>query len=638
MDFSRPNVKNIDIQIESEKHSNWKNFIKSIFDILSNINLNSTWFFDKGINLNFKLLNADKDQPFIRKLTEFNFSNCNNLKDRIDAIVIFTPEDLSEGTVAAKSLISEIVEKNLFEIQFNDGKYSSIHKPILVICNKIEGSHILNNSSIWFKAISITSLKSKQYSNSIESSIMLEIGRIKKEIAVHPYNNVNAQEILDYQLRLQKENHLNRFGNGHVEIIPKMYISEEKCRNDIQSKNYSDNKLFSNVGFRILLIDDKIYKDCGAISKAEALKKLISCNIDTFGLKNENLVWNIGHVKEKISENISGTVKWCQEASNIKIGENHITQIVQVDNITDALKLLASDEIKFDVILLDYLLDRIDPEDNTSKRELATNLFLWLKQDISKIGTVGFFPDNKLLYLYNNLVKGENINEYKNDCKYCHDIIKRHIIGPKQNRGPLNKLWIFPITAFNQTMIEDLISNGIRLIDYYWHISRGADPITTPIRFIKNFNLFLHLQLEYAIFNFDSISKFVSRNLEGLKKLNEDGKIDTSKFQAYMGAEYSVFVSLYFKRPVIYRDKEKSLFSMYVWDNFMKKQENESLFSFTEAFQEFLYLAAFKNLINISEHKKSIHNCIYILNDCSSNVDQIINNLKNLSKLVNSLE
>jgi len=65
----------------------------------------------------------------------------------------------------------------------------------------------------------------------------------------------------------------------------------------------------------------------------------------------------------------------------------------------------------------------------------------------------------------------------------------------RKNIGPLNKFWIFPISAFSYAMMDELREQGYGYLGDYWHISGGADPINTPWLFKYKLVKFLSQQL-----------------------------------------------------------------------------------------------------------------------------------------------
>ncbi len=515
------------------------------------------------------------------------------------------------------------------------------------ISQKFPFTSSLFNPNIWIRFYDWNELKTQ--ANEINNELSLY-----KEL----YKNSSSREVFEHFIRSQLDNYLVS-GDHSKHITPKLYSNELECRQDIiniTTKTHPEISKYHLTGLRILLIDDKVDTTCTGevnlikthcsecqkedqkacytcpkdISKVFRIAKLLEIP-KSFGIKNEQFVWNTQTIKayKYDNEHKDATIKWCKDKKNNEENGSYYTQIVQVTNIPDAIRLLSNEKIKFDLILMDYLLDKIN--DDPNNRELATNFFKWLKQEPPSIENEvlpainPYFHD--LRYIYDDLIEDDNsfrsdqIKKYVEDCPDCVNFIKKYITNPISNRGPLHKLWIFPISAYNQTLMDDLQNHSIRSIDYYWHIHKGADPVTTPYQFLKELNAFLYLQLEYAVFTLDDLFKFITIHLDSLKSLLGEKQEEEEKekvikfkdFQALMGAEYSVFVEFYFNRPVIYRDKDKSLFSNYIWKEFLSKKGNEALFDFTQAFQSYLNKGAFGSENDIPSVKNAIKKCNIIL-------------------------
>lgn len=245
----------------------------------------------------------------------------------------------------------------------------------------------------------------------------------------------------------------------------------------------------------------------------------------------------------------------CDFAPKIEKENLHV-QIVGVRDVRTALLLMS--KFKFDMVFCDYLLDY--KEGDSGPRDYATQLFEFLshnyKKDIQKEKEQKPQDEAKIKRL-------EVLDQLR------HDVL--------DNRGPLDKLWIMPITGFNQTFIQDLYRNQINLIGHKWNISNGADPITTPWQFLYHLNKFIELQLKSCVYTRDKLMTFLQYSGDDL--INRiKGKVDGlcfEEFQQFMGAEYSNFMKRYGARKLIERDavtdgdnSNKSLFAAYIARNF----------------------------------------------------------------------
>ncbi len=570
--------------------------------------------------------------------------------------IILAPYDLTQ-TDYYNYLLESIIDRDVFGIKKQE------NRPLLVLCNKTGKDEILFNSSIWFWALGVDDKKTEDKKESEEekrkiseynrTKLQAIIGRIKATTDAQDYKNVNARENLDYNLRLVKENKLNRFEKGHTFIIPKLYPNELAFADQIlsinttTSINYEEIEKFHEATFRILLIDDKGIskkqeeqndkkqeeqnKKKQEKPKAEIIEELMSAKVLEPFVDNEpkedyinnRLIWNtkkIEHYYFTIDEERKKAIekKAIENKGNGKFFDidRHISsscnQIVQVTNLTDAIVLLADHRIRFDLIMMDYLLDKKDKDEND--RELATNFFLWFQDKRCENTDVDYLRE-KLMKLkvmgceaLKDIICSQELNCLANEYVKADDTGKTGVLAKieilsmsekqsfnrelrelvKGNRGPLKKFWFFPITAFNSTFIDDLVHNHVRLIDYYWHISKGADPITTPYTFLSLLNKFFYLQLENSIFLQSEITRFLRSTIKRLQEINS-----YNDFVAVMGNDYVSFVQKFMSRPNFWRDQATSLFSDYVWKEFYSNKNYKTLHILVNYIHKFYHRCAF---------------------------------------------
>lgn len=461
-------------------------------------------------------------------------------------------------------------------------------EPFIIITNKSKDNiyqqfnTVIFNSSIWFWYINISD------KDKLEKNIELINQGIQSRRK--SFSTFNAKEYIDYNLRLQSYNYLENSEEGHGRhVTPQIYSNELEKREEIQLQEefefLKNNKIVQNgeyfnngVTLRILLIDDKIGSpiDC----KAKLIQDLLELDFDHE--KRKDVCWltpkrdKTHSVLIKIVESYVDKSEHKNNTSKIikELDKNKI-QIIAVKSLSIARKLLSDKNIRCDLIMMDYLLAEIDKEPGEKRREYATEF--WGN------GFEKYFEISK-----KELIVKVNDNKYSLEEKEKYLTIKKIYDKIKTNRGPLQKLWIYPITAFNQTFIDDLRNKGIRLIDYYWYLSRGADPINTPYLFLNSLNKFLQLQLENAIFSAEELKVFLKKSIKRVKEIKS-----FDSFNAFMGSEYSVFVEKYMSRAVIYRDKELSLFACYIWNNFYSKDEFVPIFKLVQHIHKFYHRCAF---------------------------------------------
>lgn len=253
-------------------------------------------------------------------------------------------------------------------------------------------------------------------------------------------------------------------------------------------------------------------------------------------------------------------------------------QIVGVRDVRTALLLMS--KYKFDMIFCDYLLYQKDRD--SYEREYTNQLFYFLSHN------------------YKDDIKNET-DEGKRYRLSLLDGLRHDVLD---NRGPLGKIWIMPVTGFNQTFIKDLYRNHINLIDYRWNISNGADPITTPWQFLYHLNKFIELQLRSCVYQREQLLQFLLYTCEDLKELErqkDDEKIiDFEMFKSFMGSEYATFMQLYGNKLPIQRDAlvgsdnsdNKSIFATYIWNSFYRKPKYYDVIELNRLIHKFYHQAS----------------------------------------------
>ena len=267
----------------------------------------------------------------------------------------------------------------------------------------------------------------------------------------------------------------------------------------------------------------------------------------------------------------------CDFKSSIDSSDRNHVQIVGVRDVRTALMLLS--KYKFDLVFCDYLLDKTS-DDSSDQREYANQLFEFLSQDHDK-------------------------ETQKLKAKLKHDVL--------DNRGPLGRLWIMPITGFNQTFIQDLYRNKINLIDYRWNICNGADPITTPWQFLYHLNKFIELQLRMCVYRKEQLLQFLMITCMDLKEMeSKNGKISFDDFKSIMGSEYATFVQLYGNKLTIKRDAyihgssdDKSVFATDIWHHFYAKKDYYDVIELNRLAHRFYHQAS--TMHNDIEDRKSLN-------------------------------
>lgn len=587
--------------------------------------------------------------------------------------------------------------------------------------------NFLINSSIWIRFCDNGNWDgNEKNTNNQTKSIIWALKEFKWFQNLGLYYFKPAQEYIEYQIRVQKENFLAEIGSAHGEHVTPMLYSNEVVFRDFFFKNDkkslgvhflpnpsvqtqsetpatasqqstviseqttvsdkqgsvvtepsaifseqsagasgliaaapkpgdSENNDFKtkDVGLRILMLDDKIGKpenekkiqscsggcfapqkskdandkplECGKncnFCKLRIVRELLSGGfidkdssdfsafqertywteeVDAFSVDNLKIsdVWEI-ESNGKLKRKTKGIVEVLNNTLN---NQNHI-QIIGVRDLESAISLMSC--CKFDIILLDYLLgerSKGDPE-----RTYSTELFDFLNYEFNgnrKTEAEQTEEESEqkppILELLGQSFNQEQIQQLQG------------IIRSK--RGPIGKFWFIPMTSYNASFITDLQKNNIRLIDYRWNISQGADPINTPWKFLNKITNFIDLQLQLCVYTMEDLLRFIKGTCEGAEELDKGHEKDSGKkldfyeFQSYMGAEYVSFMRRYGNRHLILRDAvcdknssdkeaniDKSVFATYVWDKFYNEPKFRDVIELNRLLQRFL------------QHVSSMHN------------------------------
>ena len=491
---------------------------------------------------------------------------------------------------------------------------------------------------------------------------------------LHLYEFQAAREYIEYNVRLQNVNYLDELGSHGSYITPTIYSDDATLRDFFvydgskpnsfdflgEEKNQNDFHT-NNVPMRILVIDDKIgnhrinahdisepkiiCKDCTNCEvykdaqnenkegcKLDVIRKLLSGefigNVDKQDKFKKNTYWTnnvkafcvdkvtISDVWQTDSNNSSKLKRedtWVEDWNTFINCESDCVQLIGVRDLESALVLMSC--CKFDIILLDYLLGK--RQRNQRGRAYGTELFEFMNYEFS--GDSQDAPDIVKMLQKSGIKNGENKEQIP------FGLLKEFRDKVRFNRGPMDKYWIVPMTSYNSGFISDLQRRNVRLIDYRWNISQGADPINTPWKFLHKMNEFVDLQLRQSVFWKSQLLTFLQYSCQDFKdQLSNNDNVDScfNAFQSFMGAEYATFMRLYGGRrdveldAIIGDDKSnKSIFSTYITGAFYNDSRYTIENELNRLMQRFYYTAS--SMFNESESRNELLNaleylCIFI--------------------------
>ena len=489
---------------------------------------------------------------------QYKIENKNNFIEYQSQSIKLDDVTIIVANINSKSVLSGFLE--VFFEECNNGIFKNIFLPSAPIpfiiithednINIIKGS-ILDNSNIWIRTLFVDN------STNLSKKLQEVTTDFKTFRDLKLYSQEAAQEYIDYNLRIQKENCLR---GSHKAIAPNRYSSEVK-KKDEKERSVKD------IGIRLLLIDDKIpciekgnkeLKNCEPeqtgdcnYCKLRIVKDLLSKGGDLLKFKpigdTKNIkAYTIGDIKDT-----NGQSDKKQNEENIKkITKDHnndITQIIGVNSIDFAKIIMANKSLKFDLILLDYYFH---------------------------IGTNEFYG-NKLL----EFIEPATTEESESEKQLRKDV--------RSNAGLENRFWIFPITAFAPSFLTHLQCDGISLLTNKWYIYSPTNPIVTPVHFLRNLNEFIGMMVDKSVFTKDVLLSFFEKSY-----IKEDD-ISFEDYILFMGAEYQRFIQLFGSRSTIARDKKVSLFSKSVNDQFYTQKKNSKIITLNNHLRKFYYASAF---------------------------------------------
>ncbi|MCR4717425.1 MAG: hypothetical protein K5656_09605 [Lachnospiraceae bacterium] len=405
------------------------------------------------------------------------------------------------------------------------------------------------DSSIWNYFIQY---KLDEVSNeiSLSSSILYKILRsIANNQHQQLYNLIVAREYSDLNARLTMESWLptiaGELGHGGA-VSPFVFHSEQEISKLIEKEFITTHSLglIKKHKWRILLVDDKAVAGMSPYKNDSLGEK--HCKLSIINNLLENIFGNITY-RPFSQDNQSTLPHKVENSSNILI------EYVQTYHETlEALK-----KRKYDIILLDYLLDKqedrqyygydileeickfVDVSNSLKKwrkcvldtqekveEELfhdAKNSIIALLQIIEKEITENDVYNEKKSQLLASIVKIENNIEDNNKIKHsifnnkkeitehikqCIELLSKEVLHELEQDsylvGPNKRFFFMFISAYSSAVSERLLAYGLNQSEKYWHISLGACPTNTPQLFLYNLIKLMEKRLEDS--NIDNLS------------------------------------------------------------------------------------------------------------------------------------
>ena len=322
----------------------------------------------------------------------------------------------------------------------------------------------------------------KDFSTRLEG-VITEITN-NKELGL--YDCMNAKEIIEFKSRILQQSYVDPLG-GHGNLVaPFLFHSETQMKkwavetNKNNKDEKSELKLLkenSKLEGRILLIDDHatVEKTNEALNGKDPNSIVPKCKIIR-NILSPYFTIKCTLCNKCMNPEIDGEHEnCCRSCSNGGV-EDSKKLIIYFDCATtfeDAKKKIG--KTKYDIILLDYLLD----DTGINGRHCAYELLKDLKENLYDV--------NKK----NGIILPEKFEEWgiEEDWRENQKKFLEHW------RAPNGKFNFFFISAFTNAVNERMLAEGLDFYSDIWHISRGACPTTTPHLFLYYLLRFMNSQI-----------------------------------------------------------------------------------------------------------------------------------------------
>lgn len=359
-----------------------------------------------------------------------------------------------------QSMLDSAFDRLADEVEFLDSRFSPEHcdqrleapQPLLVIGNKPlkefgedERRAYYLDSSIWCRYAA----------NEEEANLIRAQFARNRELGLYDCNN--GKEQMEFSARMLMNARLGEFeGSGHKKIAPIVFPSEGEMAKKTQKaveliKSEFANRPTANLPltWKILLVDDHANTTLsgGLCSKLAVIQEVLSPLFDI-----------------KVCE---GNASAPQRLAPAPAPSPALGGLYQIKLYYVETKEQAKERIKkerFDIILLDYLLNKPDSFDT------SVDLLVELKNAANEM---------------------------------------------EDARGPFELLWFSNVSAFSNAIESRLTARGIPHVTEEWIMNKGACAINTP-------ELFKHNLLQFMRYQLGKLTR-----LPGQNDIRESGRIAT---------------------------------------------------------------------------------------------------------------
>lgn len=409
------------------------------------------------------------------------------------------------------------------------------------------------------------------------------------------YDTEVAKEFADVNARVLQQSYLS--GTHATGVAPFIFHSETTIKGLIdkefnglkaRKKKVKDGEEEKDWPwrFRLLLVDDRaIEKENGFVKKNCKLSIIMRLIEKTLKFPKEK-----NWIQYRLFEqNEEGELKESESRGCIDDKTKIVIDCVQkYDDAVLALKAK-----KYDIILLDYLLDLKDGQrkygyelleeikhyvivkeqferfcyrnDYLSNAEKANAL----KDLISKRIDPQETENHELLSFLDDIgITEDRIT--KDDIEKSLDNIQREIQNNEFKIGSNRKLFFVFISAYSTAVNERLLAQGLNRSEHYWHINTGACPTNTPQLFIYNLLHMMNKRIDGCGIYRLSADKILERVAKIFKPNNKTDKMkDSVRKKASINYDKVLSLQYHFRRmtddleiPYNYNQTPQAIFNI----------------------------------------------------------------------------
>lgn len=416
--------------------------------------------------------NSDSENVILSYFDDDSDILYSNLESKIERIIKDELKEVPQGGYCFNIALHDkniLENKSLQHHQYDFGQKSFLAEntqlPLIHFCNcsldevtKYYRYANIMDSSIWnfYVRIKIDCLNDIVIENEEKKRFIKILEIIANNYNNHLYDLAIAKEFVDLNARITCNSYIKGVGGHGDYLSPFVFHSESWMKGLIYDELIKTDKIrkICSKKWRILLVDDKSDTKLSPFTNKEDVIGRLDNKLKIIKYRLNDLFKNDAHIDDFVIT----TQKFENDKSLVpdkRYCDNPKLVIEYVEKLDDAEKAMKAR--KYDIVLLDYLLDK-DNDGHHYGYDLLNNIF----DDIN-------YSDER-----KEMVEG--FHEY--------------------NFGPDNRFFFMFISAYSSAVHDRLLAEGLNLSEDYWHISLGACPTNTPQLFLYHLLKLMEKRLE----------------------------------------------------------------------------------------------------------------------------------------------